>query len=215
MTDNIDPSAVCGFTPQDYWQVVSDLLPWGDVWPRDPETVQQRTMAGIAVEFSRLHARTCDLLAEGWPGTATESIDDWERVMGLPDPCTGPLATLEARRRAILAKMASNGDPTVANITAYLQSLGFEVEIVEGPDPYEFTVYAAADTSIWFRAGMSLAGDRLRTWGDNQLQCAIDYNKPAHTVANLVYLVPAEWDEGGSLWDNDLSIWDQGAKPPS
>lgn len=211
----VDPGAPCGFTPDDFWQVMSDLLPWGAVWPRDPATVQQQTLAGLAVEFARINDRDCDLLAESYPGTATETIDDWERVMGLPDPCTGPLDTLEARRNAVLAKMASSTDPTPANIQAYLNSIGFQVEIEEGPGPFEFTVYAPADTSIWFRASTSLAGDRLRSYGDNRLECAIEYIKPAHTVPNLVYLIPSEWDGQASVWDSDQSIWDQGVKPPS
>lgn len=215
MTEWIDPNAVCGFTADDYAEVMADLRPSGAVWPRDPASVQMLTLRGLATEYARLHGRDCDLLEESYPGTATETITDWERVLGLPDPCTGTLGTLQERRNAVLAKMAYTGDPTLENIEAYLRNLGFDVEIEEGPGPFEFTVYAAGDTSVWFRASQSSAGDRLRSWGNEALECGVEYIKPAHTNGSIAYLLPAAWDNDLSIWDNGLSLWDVGVRPPT
>jgi uncharacterized protein YmfQ (DUF2313 family) len=109
--DSLPPEsqAICGYTPQDFANTMADLLPSGMVWPRDPDTDLQRTIGGLAVEYARLHQRDCDLLAESYPGTCIETISDWERICGLPDPCTGPLRMLQDRRNAVLAKLAMRG----------------------------------------------------------------------------------------------------------
>jgi uncharacterized protein YmfQ (DUF2313 family) len=127
MSETREPQAACGFTGEDMTQVLADLLPQGPVWPRQLESVLMKTMAGLAEEFARLLGRDCDLLTESYPGTATETITDWERICGLPDDCTGPLETLQERRQAVLGKLASRGGQSrdyFINGAAYL---GFEV----------------------------------------------------------------------------------------
>jgi uncharacterized protein YmfQ (DUF2313 family) len=122
-----EPQAACGFTPDDMTQVLADLLPPGAVWPRQPDTDLMKTMAGLAVEFARLLARDCDLLTESYPGTATETITDWERICGLPDECTGPLETLQERRQAVLAKLSSRGGQSRQYYIDSAADLGFEI----------------------------------------------------------------------------------------
>jgi uncharacterized protein YmfQ (DUF2313 family) len=38
-----------------------------------------------------------------------------------------------------------------------------------------------------FRAGQSVAGEALCTWGDSILECIINQRKPAHAVALVAY----------------------------
>jgi uncharacterized protein YmfQ (DUF2313 family) len=38
-----------------------------------------------------------------------------------------------------------------------------------------------------FRAGLSAAGERLRTWGNDTLECKLNQLKPAHTIALFAY----------------------------
>jgi uncharacterized protein YmfQ (DUF2313 family) len=127
MSETREPQAACGFTGEDMTQVLADLLPAGPVWPRDPDTTLMKTMAGLAEEFTRLLSRDCDLLTESYPGTATETITDWERVCGLPDDCTGPLETLQERRQAVLGKLASRGGQSREYFINGAAYLGFEV----------------------------------------------------------------------------------------
>jgi uncharacterized protein YmfQ (DUF2313 family) len=127
MSETLEPQAACGFTGEDMTQVLADLLPQGPVWPRDPDTDLMKTMAGLAEEFARLLARDCDLLTESYPGTATETITDWERVCGLPDECTGPLETLQERRQAVLAKLALRGGQSRQYYIDGAERLGFQI----------------------------------------------------------------------------------------
>lgn len=210
-----DPTPHCGFSAEDYAQVVADLFPIGAVWPRDPSSVLMSFAAGAAVEFSRVSKRDCELLAEAYPGTAAETITDWERVFGLPDPCTGPLETLAQRRAAILAKMSQLGGQSIAAITEYLTALGFWVEIDEGPNPYEWTIFTSPVTIQYFRTGDATVTQRLRWWGNVMLECAVARIKPAHTIVDIAYAQPSVWDSGNSdHWDVGISIWDAHEKPP-
>jgi uncharacterized protein YmfQ (DUF2313 family) len=205
---------VCGFTADDYAQVLADLLPRGWAWPRDPRAIVMRVFAGLAVEFSRIHGRDCDLLAEAYPGSAVETLSDWERICGLPDPCTGPLETLQERRLAVLWKLAARGGQSRAYYIAVAARLGFDITITEfdvfrasrnrAGDPvhgadwlWAWRVNVPADSDIiYFRAGQSTAGERLRSWGSNILECVLRLLKPAHTILLFAYLPRQVWDSG-------------------
>jgi uncharacterized protein YmfQ (DUF2313 family) len=149
------PQSVCGFTGEDYAQVLADLLPLGVMWPREPETTLMLTMRGLAEEYARVHARDCDLLNESYPGSAIETIEDWERICGLPWECTGPLDTLEERRNAVLAQLAARGGQSRQYYIDIAKILGYDITIRE------------------FRpllAGQGRAGDRVY----NQSPCIPD-----------------------------------------
>jgi uncharacterized protein YmfQ (DUF2313 family) len=200
-----EPQLVCGFTAEDYAQLLADLLPRGWAWPRDPDTVLMRTFAGLAAEFARIHGRDCDLLTESYPGTALETLTDWERLCGLPDPCVAPpLTTLQERRAAVLARLASRGGQSRAYYIAVAAALGFDITITEffafrtgqnrAGDPVNGVAWCytwrinAAEWTVWsFRAGLSTAGEALRRWGNQRLVCAIEPLKPAHTILQFAY----------------------------
>jgi uncharacterized protein YmfQ (DUF2313 family) len=222
-----EPQPVCGFTSEDYAQFVADLLPTGWAWPRDPDTVLMRTFAGLAVEFARVHRRDCDLLNESYPGSALETLSDWERVCGLPDPCIEPpLTGLQERRAVVLAKLATRGGQSRAYYIAVAKALGFDISITEffafragrnrAGDPvngidwlYTWRITAALYTLWKFRAGRSTAGEALRRWGNRMLECVIDPLKPAHTILQFAYRIGVPWDGGDSVWDGGESIWDE------
>jgi uncharacterized protein YmfQ (DUF2313 family) len=198
---------VCGFTAEDYAQVMADLLPRGWAWSREPDGVQMLVMEGLAAEFARVHARDCDLLAESYPGTALETLTDWERICGLPDPCTGPLVTIQQRRAAILAKLAARGGQSRQYYIDLAATAGFDITITEyqpfragrsrvgdhlADEQWQFywrvDSWEAAEKIISFRAGQSTVGEPLRLWGNEILECLIGAVAPAHTVVHFSYL---------------------------
>jgi uncharacterized protein YmfQ (DUF2313 family) len=131
MSDTEEPQSICGFTGDDYAQVMADLLPSGIVWPRDPDTDLMRTVRGLADEFARVHDRDCDLLAEAYPPTATETITDWLRVCGLPSECTGPLETLQEQRDGVMNRLSSRGGQSRQYFIEGAAALGYEIDIIE------------------------------------------------------------------------------------
>lgn len=220
---------VCGFTAEDYAQVMADLLPWGWAWARDPGSVLMLTLTGLAAEFARIHGRDCDLLAESYPGTALETLTDWERICGLPDPCTGELGTIQERRMAILAKLAARGGQSRQYYIDVALAVGFVITIEEfdafrvGRNRTGQALYGEGWTFYWrvtsweqnqkiiaFRTGQSATRERLRSWGNDMLECLIRAIMPAHTVVMFAYQqLFTVWDGGATRWDDGGSIWDQ------
>jgi uncharacterized protein YmfQ (DUF2313 family) len=197
-----EPQAVCGYTPEDFTNVMLDLLPWGMVWPREPDTDLVRTWSGLAVEYSRLHQRDCDLLAESYPGTCVETISDWERVCGLPDPCTGPLDTLQERRQAVLAKLAARGGQSRQYYIDLAAIYGYTITITEYR-PFIAGVSAAGD-ACWYQSPCipdqwTQSSRRFRDWW---FVWSVDY-QPALVVT---YFRAGQSCAGDPLatWDNDL-----------
>jgi uncharacterized protein YmfQ (DUF2313 family) len=86
------------------------------------------------------------------------------------------------------------------------EKLGYEITITEFA-PFRAGINRAGDPDygagwahvwritatapmIYFRAGQSTAGERLRTWGSRLFECTMDQIKPAHTVLLFGYTQP-------------------------
>lgn len=190
---------------EDYGKQLLDLMPPGQAFSRDPGTQLEQVLLGCAVEFSRVEARGDQLAIEVIPSETNELLTDWERVAGLPDKCSGKLEeTIQGRRNALLAKLSSTGGQSPAYFIEVARSLGYDVTITEfrpflagssrAGDPltngdwiYTWRINAPETTIIEFRAGLSAAGEPLRTWGNDTLECKINQLKPAHTHVIFSY----------------------------
>lgn len=193
-------------SPEEYTQLLKDLLPPGQAFPREPGTNMERVLLGLAPELSRIEARGDRLAVEANPAGSVELLTDWERAAGLPDKCSGELeSTLQGRRQAVLAKLASVGGQSKAYFIEVARQLGYEITISEfhpfraglstagdaltnGPEwAHTWRVNSRDTAIISFRAGLSAAGEPLRSWGNSALECKINQLKPAHTLALFGY----------------------------
>jgi uncharacterized protein YmfQ (DUF2313 family) len=114
----------------DYTDRVLEEMPRGKAWPRQVGTWLWKLARGIAVELARVHTRGDDLLLEMDPRTCTETIDDWERILGLPDPEIDPPPSTLAERRALaytrwIARGAEWGGSSRPFLISLLEALGF------------------------------------------------------------------------------------------
>lgn len=178
------------FTALDYREQLRKLVPSGLVWPVNADSNLMRLLHGMAEELARVHDRTLDLIAELDPRTTGEMLGDWERALGLPDPCAEPPATLEARRAEVVRKLTKTGNQSPQFFIDVAALFGFTVTITERYDPldlFKWRVNAPATTVTQFRAGSARAGDRLATWGNHLLECVIERVKPAHTTVVFAY----------------------------
>jgi uncharacterized protein YmfQ (DUF2313 family) len=184
------------------------LQPPGKIFPSDGSPLLFTLYDAFGACFARAHARLLDLFEEADPRSTTEMIDEWERLLGLPDACMQPgqVLTLQARRKRVHQKLVEGGGQSRAFYTALAELLGYEITIVEfGPficglsrcgdtiggadsDRFYWKVKVAGPRVIYFRTGTSQCGDSLGTIDRAvDLECILNEAKPAHSRLVFAY----------------------------
>lgn len=190
-------------TAAEYLAQLQALLPPGAAWTREPDAELTLLLAGLAEELARIDGRAEVLIKQIDPRTSDELLGDWELVLGLPDPCAEAFETVQERRAAAYGKLVAGGGASRQFYIDLAGTLGYEITIKEF---FRFTAGSRAGQAItnddgwrhaWrvnagettyrhFKAGSS-AGEPVRAWGDELLECAITKRKPAHTKVLFAY----------------------------
>jgi uncharacterized protein YmfQ (DUF2313 family) len=196
-----------GLTPysqDEYRDALAALMPTGAAWPRDPGSVLMQVLRTLAAELERVDARAAQLLAETDPAAVAELLADWERVVGLPDPCVTTSQTVGERRLALEAKLTSQGGQSKLFFIQLAARLGYSVTIDEFASAAAAIAAGISFTGdqwahIWrvnvptsvgvtpFRAGAGSAGEPLRAWSNEVIECQFNRLKPAHTLLLFAY----------------------------
>lgn len=192
-------------TLAEYVESLRQLLPSGSVWRTEPGTRLRQLLEALAGRLVAFHARAVGLLDEADPRTTTELIADWERVAGLPGPCGDLGETLQQRRAALVQALTATGGASAAYFEALAVSLGYpgvtitEFDPFRAGDPVGGAVTGDTVAFVWqvnvpvsvaissFRVGQSVAGEPLRAWGNEQIECVFNHLKPAHTTILFAY----------------------------
>ena len=184
--------------------MILNLFPRGLAWPKEAGTFFYKLAQALADEAYRVSARAKNLLEERDPRTAFEALEDFERMVGLPDECSVADMSVQERREAVIARMTLQGSLSVPFYIDLGGNLGFTVTIrsfrqfragrARAGDPvsngnwiYTWQVLGPSDVSRYFRAGLGVAGDPLRVVGNRLLECTITKNKPAGTIVLFSY----------------------------
>lgn len=133
-----------GRSADQYKQMLWNLLPPGRAFVRGPDREFNKLFDAMSQEYSRIDCRTIDLINEANPISTLELLSDWERVAGLPDDCDVVPETIQDRRSALLAKLASQGGQSPQYFIDVAAAMGVPIEIVEYQE---------------FKAGFAAAGD--------------------------------------------------------
>lgn len=152
-----------------YKSLLKKLLPQGFAWDQI-KFDELNLLEGLSGEFCRIDERGTDFLRELDPGTADELIPDWNQLLGIPDECTLPGATLADQQTQARQKLAEQGGLSAAFYEDVLTRLGFvDPEVT---DIFDFRVgrnrVGDALTNpfdIPFRVGTGRVGERLRLTG--------------------------------------------------
>ncbi|MCB2190359.1 MAG: DUF2313 domain-containing protein [Deltaproteobacteria bacterium] len=200
-----------------YTRLLQGLLPTGSVWPRDPEATLTKLLAAWAAELARVDERGDDLVDEADPRTAFEMLTDWERVCGLPGTCHDTAEGLAQRRAAVTNQLTFRGGQSRAFFISLAAALGYQIGIEEfkplrAGDLAGSPAYGADWAFAWrvrgpeastvsvLRAGGG-AGERLRDWGNDLLECEISRRCPAHTNVLFAYVgVQSLTYPGAATW---------------
>ncbi|MEF2145114.1 MAG: putative phage tail protein [Desulfovibrionaceae bacterium] len=183
----------------DYARMLRSLLPEGWAWARERTALLSALLQGLACELARVDVSAHDLDREADPRSASLLLDEWERMLGLPDACSLSAQTLAERRAAVVLKLTATGGQSAAYYEALASAYsGLECAVREF-QPFRAGISRAGDpltndpwTHVWelhaadqvqrvFTAGGGAAGEPLRSWGNETLECVIARLKPAHT----------------------------------
>lgn len=144
------------------------------------------------------------LYEQVWPDSGA-ALAEWERVLGLPDPCVvSEELTVRQRIAAVMAKLRGLGGQSRAFFIQLAASLGYTITITEFR-PARAGIAVAGDaihgddwTSCWMinapavnvfvaEAGSAAAGEALAVWGNKSLECRLSAMQPAHTTLIFGY----------------------------
>ena len=184
------------------------LLPRGRAWPREPGGVLDGYAAAVGAEWSDVNDAVSRFLRlEVTPAGPIELLSDWERAVGLPDPCTPTPVTVPERQAALRARLVDEGGQSIAFFLGLAAALGYVDAVIEEFRPFicgfdacgdvlgggpavrfHWRVTVNAGRSTLFRCGTAQCGDLL---GDFEraadLECVFRALKPAHTVLIFSY----------------------------
>lgn len=119
-------------TGEDYAEGLSNLLPLGPAWPRDPLGALMATVRGLAEIWGLVDSRAADLLEqESDPRTTLELLPDWERNWGLPDPCYAEPQTIGERQLALVMRMTMLGSQSREFFIGVAAMIGYTITISE------------------------------------------------------------------------------------
>lgn len=202
-----------GFRPVSTDEVLAalwDLMPPGPIWERGGDSRLDALLEGLAGELAELLSQTGDLVAEADPRTTSDLLADWERVLGLPEPCDpSPSTDEDVRRGLVHAKLTATGGQSPSyykaiadratgedcTITEYTEAV-FRAGHSRAGDPlygrpwrfwWDISIPNVDPTN--FRAGAGTAGLQLATYpsGVAQLACIIESIRPAHTRVSYTF----------------------------
>ena len=154
-----------------------------------------RLLSCFAEEMSRAESEAWRLINQTDPGVATDTLEDWERVLGLPEDCfSTAVLTEEERQRQAHAKLFAEYEVTDLNFYLdYATELGFGITIVQIPIEYAPRIMGVARMSVermGGRGGFSILEVTINSGtSDNELlKCAFSKAKQAHVI--IVYIEP-------------------------
>jgi uncharacterized protein YmfQ (DUF2313 family) len=186
-----------------YLDHLQQLLPLGMAWTREPEAWLTELLAVAAEQLAEVHDHADSLLWETYPTNASQTLASREAEATLPDPCY-PALTTDERHRALLLRWAGRGGQSaqwyidLAAVFGYVISIQEYRPFVAGTltghaltdDPWLYAWAVVSSpintfTSV-FTSG-AVAGDPLRHWQNQVLECLIRRAAPAHTIVLFEY----------------------------
>lgn len=124
----VQTTPAIAFSHSAYVRQLRALLPPGILLTVDQSSALTKTLEAIALELARVDARAKDLVSEVDPRTATETLEDWERILSLPDErVTAIPATVAERRIAITQKYTAREGQNFAFYSRLVAACGHEL----------------------------------------------------------------------------------------
>lgn len=158
--------------------------------------------------FERLQQSAIDMLNTVDPNTSGQMLADWERVCGIKPNFS---KSYQERVKRVIIQLNAVGGLSIPYFIKLAESIGYRISIKEfsplqnqypnlgdtdlfSDQPRErlifiwrVTVINGDDNILYFRAGASVAGDPLVSFGDPIVEEFFRDLKPAHTYCYFAY----------------------------
>lgn len=187
-----------------YASILKNLLPSGRAWNKYSDSIFNNFLMGLAEEMLRADQSFEKLITESDPRTATDMLQEWENLVGIPDECQDVSSSIGQRRLDITRKYTARGGQNADYFKKLAADFGYDVTISEyqlfragkgraGDAIYDeswtfyWQVFSSDVTPVFFEAGGSSAGDPLRLFRNDILECVIRRAAPAHTHPIFTY----------------------------
>lgn len=175
--------------------------------PVSYDTTQPNIARELAAEGKALdsvYARAITLLNSTFPNSS-ETLEDWERVYGLPCSCAVNLnLSRDQRLKTLIAKLNEGGTFTKDKAIALAATVGFNISIVEhraseySPSGTYGGTYGGRDWNLVLdvvttnntispRKYTSNYGEKYQAWGNDLLECTIKQKVQSDTFVRFIY----------------------------
>jgi len=176
----------------DFLAAIDRMLPPGRAFPGADAPTEEAFWGGVADLESAFHQDLALLTErERDPSQTSLLLPLWETAWGLPDPCIPQPQTQAQRRAALVAKIGDGGGESIPTLIAAAARYGYTITITEFvparvgrarcggrliPLSAQFTFQVNAPNAapvIYARAGVTCAGEPLRSASNATLECVI------------------------------------------
>ncbi|WP_241130689.1 YmfQ family protein [Achromobacter xylosoxidans] len=193
-------------TEQDYRAQLVALLPPGPAWDLEAVPELAAVLEALALEFARVDACAEDLLGEMVPSGVRALLSDWERVLGLPDPCLGADGGFAERRAEVVRRFGEVGRQDPLYFVGIARKLGYPdawIEEYRAPrfgrsafgrarfgtrrQQFLWKFHLGARRPGGARFGVTQWGERFGANPNNIIECVVRRYRPAHTHVIFEY----------------------------
>lgn len=186
-------------------EILKRLMPEGEAWDFTGNT--GLLVASLSSELATIDAYIRDSIVDLITIRSEEVLAWWESLLGMPDACdclSDEFISFEQRRALVIDKLSARQTVTKAGLIIRAHKLGYQITIRECrpwrcgissvADPlysadwaHAFYIVKPESNLLWALAGSARCGDRIRTWGNQRLQCWINRAKQSHTTVFFDY----------------------------
>ena len=176
-------------------KALADYLPGGKLFAAKniSDTTMRNMLVGISREYLRAEGLLKALQQEFIPDQTNNFLEDWERVLGIPDDCFDGQGDVSERRRDILIKLASLGVQTIADFQNLATLFGVTATVLPGeeavpvpPNPkFTIVVEFVAPEGFPFTFPITFGSDVISI-----VECLFNQLKPANCVVVFTQVSP-------------------------
>jgi uncharacterized protein YmfQ (DUF2313 family) len=104
----------------------------------NPQSNWYKLLEGLSAEFIAFDKKLDSDKKDYNLNQTTSLIDEWEKMVGIPDDCIVIARTIEERRRNVLFKLASYECTTKSQFELIASILGYNINVMAGGDVMVF-----------------------------------------------------------------------------